>query len=251
MFNEMLHSASPSLINPRIKKTYITAPIIAIGCVFLVGFVIATAVVLSLIPLYLPRKDISLWTSPTYVLTLDFPGSLGNDGSLDSAARDAFARKIEESLGLSEGAVTVISATVATDQTGRKRRGVPISRFHRGTTNQGVQRIHIRFKFGEAKCKVQCRKTSFVTKLSANSLTVTFTYNGVRFELTFTISVRSITDNSIPSTLAPTTETTTITTTTESTTSESTSVSTISTVSTTTISTTSTTTTISSTPIVG
>ncbi|CAF2851845.1 unnamed protein product [Rotaria sp. Silwood2] len=225
----MVYAAFPPVVNPRTKIAYITAPIIGICCLLLAAFLIATAIVLSLIPIYLPRKSVS-WRAPTYLLTLNYDGSLGSDGSLDSAAREAFARKIEQLLGLSEGAVRVVQGTVVTQANKRKRRGLyvifllkkdrnkrkhhayfsPLSRFHRGITGQGIQRIILQFTFSQNKCNDNCRKPNFATKISQSSIVVEFTYNGVKFTLTAKIDVSVLTEYTTPPTLAS--DTTTITT---------------------------------------
>ncbi|CAF1028808.1 unnamed protein product [Rotaria sordida] len=213
----------PSAVNPRRKAAYISIPILSICCLLLAVFLIASTVLLSLIPIFLPKKDVS-WTSPTYFLTIDFDGSLGSDGSLDSAAREAFASKVAEALGLPEGAVIVIRGIVATEASKRKRRGLPLSRFRRGITSLGRQRIHLEYRFDETRCSSTCRSPTFVTRLPITTISVEFIYNGVRFVITGRIDFSSGTQLSIPSTLAAeafittVTETTTITTTTTETT---------------------------------
>ncbi len=82
---------------------------------FFVAFLVAATIVLSLIPLYLPEKTITRRKKlvlvdyfsfienyfflaikpPTFILTIHYDNSIGNDGYLDQTACNVFARSVK------------------------------------------------------------------------------------------------------------------------------------------------------------
>jgi len=203
---------------PRRTGLFGAGPILAICCLLFIAFLIAATIVLALIPVYLPHKNATP-ASNTFHLALNYPGTIGNDGSLDSTALNQIARSLERAKNLPTGSFNIPSGTVATTST-RKRRGYALQRLRRGKTSRGVQRIYITVVVDIEVCGPPCRRESpfkLILSYEAITVTLTFTYSGVTVTITVTIIVITDINATTPPTLGPSTTTVSTSTTTVST----------------------------------
>lgn len=102
----------------RSRFAAIGAPLIAICCLGAAAFIIATTIVLSLIPLYIPAKTATAagkrWIISShnlhiklisfrigtrdYLLAMDLAAPIGADGTLDTSARQSLGPQVNISL---------------------------------------------------------------------------------------------------------------------------------------------------------
>ncbi|UJR14944.1 hypothetical protein I4U23_001925 [Adineta vaga] len=158
-----------------------SGPILAICCLLFILFLIASTIVLALIPVYLSTRDITATgKSPSYLLTADPTAitdtsgkradysSFDADQELDSDSRTNTANAVISKLSLSSGAFLVDQCRTAYT-TSRKRRGFGILREARATN--GVK-LFCKVRFNYAKCG-RCVSTSYLQSISTFFFTAT------------------------------------------------------------------------------
>jgi hypothetical protein len=113
-----------------------TGPILAICCLLFILFLIATTIILALIPVYLPRKDVttSAASNSPYYIVGNLGQSPGGDTALDAANRARVAQSLDAATGAPAGTTTVQNGALQAVTSGRKRRTLALTR----TRRQGV-----------------------------------------------------------------------------------------------------------------
>ncbi|CAF0860702.1 unnamed protein product [Adineta steineri] len=159
------------------------APILAGACILFIMFVIASTIVLALIPTYLTTKSIAK-SSIAYYCTATYDGSLGSDGDLDATARAAFARSMEHTVHHPTDSISSDLIRAATTSTRRRKRGFALSRLNRGSVAGGIQRLYIRLN---SVGLISVLKGTFTTSFLFNNVqqTPTLTYTCSRTPITF------------------------------------------------------------------
>jgi hypothetical protein len=183
-------------------------PILAIACLLFLLLVIASVIILSLIPVYTPRKSASSTsTSAKYYIILNYSGTLSSDGTLSQSALNSIATSIQQAAGLPVGSVIVISGSASSRSTSgkRKRRASQISRSRRGLSANGLffQQIYLIIQFNSVVCP-SC--TSIVgSRLQNLSFSTTIIFLGITYPLSCTIQSIGRTVVSVPPFLLTTT----------------------------------------------
>jgi hypothetical protein len=176
-------------------------PILAVCCLLCLLFVIAAVIILSIIPVYTPRKGAGQSNlSPTYYVIISYSGTVGSDGTLSSSACSAIAAAIQQAAGLSSGSTVSVSCTASSTPVSgkRKRRASQASRSRRGLSSNGLffQLIYYTFQFNYSICP-GCT-TSFASKLLNLSFSLASTVFGTSGNLVCTILSISRTAFTIP-----------------------------------------------------
>jgi hypothetical protein len=193
-------------------------PVLALCCLLFLLLVIASTIVLALIPVYVSASQATQGgTSKSYSATADYSGSPVNDGSLDSNAKTSLGNSMATGLGVPNGGVNVKSATFATSS-GRRRRRALSHRNRRISINGLIQLLYIIFVFVRSVCG------SCITIASniAINFAVSFVYGGILFARTLSVTIFSTAVISVPATLASSTTSTTTSTSTSTTSTTST-----------------------------
>jgi len=183
------------------RRGFTQGPLLAICCLGIILFLIAATIVLALIPLYIPQKVATASSTNPYTFTFS-PNSAGRkrqtintfngtDGTLDSTATTRFTQAISIHFGFSSSAFQSTSNGVV-------------------SSVSGTRLIYIAGRFQRGICGVCTVSTATISSLS-----VSFTYNGVTYSISFTVTVLANT-NLVPVTVASTNTTTTTATTTAS-----------------------------------
>ncbi|CAF3345133.1 unnamed protein product [Rotaria socialis] len=183
-----------------------TLPLVSVCCIGLLLLLLASTIVLALIPIYLGTKDLpNLSTTSTQYLTLTPSPSVPALGDTSAADCATIANAMSSAVG-SPGSLTPSQCTFATTP-GRRRRAWPMSR----TRRQGGGFLFIKIVINLLKCP-RCRKRSNLTKWKGVRFSVSFFFFGPR---TCSFTIASIDSSSVFNRL--TTETSSTTTTTTST----------------------------------
>ncbi|UJR14943.1 hypothetical protein I4U23_001924 [Adineta vaga] len=177
-----MYAPPPAVAPGGAARTGLAAsgPILAICCLLFILFLIASTIVLALIPVYLSTRDsTATGKSPSYLLTADptgFPDNNGKratayesfdaDHDLNSESCTNTANAVTSKLSLSSGAFLVDQCRTASSA--RKRRGFGLLREAR--TNNGVK-LFCKVRFNYAKCG-RCSATSFLQSISTFIITV-------------------------------------------------------------------------------
>ncbi|CAF1098415.1 unnamed protein product [Rotaria sordida] len=205
--------SSPVSVDKGAEKAgIIGAPITTICCLGVILLIIAGTIILALIPVYLPRKDIpNLPSTATRYITLRPEQYIPPYGITSYSACSTIARQMAISLGLPAVAINPSSCTFAISSS-RRRRSQLMSRFRRQTGNS---KLYMVADIVYASCAL-CRLRTFLSKLIGLRFGATFNYYGTR-AVTFTIESIRYTSfgglSSIPTTTTSTTTTTSSTTT--------------------------------------
>ncbi|UJR14941.1 hypothetical protein I4U23_001922 [Adineta vaga] len=158
-----------------------SGPILAICCLLFILFLIASTIVLALIPVYLSTRDsTATGKSPSYLLDLDQTDSTTNkkratitsfdEGQeLDSDSRTNTANAVISKLGLSSGAF-LVDQCITKYITSRKRRGFGLLREARASS----PKLFCKVRFNLARCG-RCGATSFLQSISTFVITVSQT----------------------------------------------------------------------------
>ncbi|UJR14942.1 hypothetical protein I4U23_001923 [Adineta vaga] len=154
-----------------------SGPILAICCLLFILFLIASTIVLALIPVYLSTRDsTSSSKSSPYTLT-GTPGSIiGEDrkrtsysalteGSLDSSVPTAIANAMISALSLQSGSVLVDTCLISSSSS-RKRRGFGLLREYRDT----IPKLICLFRFEKTKC-TKCGASSYLNSIKSFTMT--------------------------------------------------------------------------------
>jgi len=149
--------APPPVAAVPVRRRAFNAPLAAICCLGLILFLIAATIVLALIPIYLPRKDVSTdGTTNPFSFTLTPDQTLGDDGPLSADAQNDLANSISTGAGLPAGSLALDSAVAATSSR-RRRQDSDLERDKRATN----QKVYCRGRFRHSVCGL-CRIINFL-----------------------------------------------------------------------------------------
>ncbi|CAF1159951.1 unnamed protein product [Rotaria sp. Silwood1] len=147
----------------------LAGPLLLFCCPLIVLFLAAATIVLSLIPVYVEKSVPVVGLCPqTFYAIGNYPGSLGNDRYLSGAERQNLAQAMEQQLHLRSGSIVIEQAAIATTAQKRKRRGYDLTRFRRGQTALGIQRLYVIFRINQRRsisCKLRSNSLSGTTAL--------------------------------------------------------------------------------------
>ncbi|CAF2033946.1 unnamed protein product [Rotaria magnacalcarata] len=157
-----------------------TVPLVSICCFCTLLLLLASTIVLALIPIYLKTKDIpNLSTSSTQYITLTSSTNIPGYGDTSATDCSTISNALSGAVGAS-GAVTPVSCTFAS-QSGRRRRAWTISR----TRRQSGARLFMKVIISYKQCG-RCRLKSHLIKWNGKKFSVSFSFFGAR-SVTFTI----------------------------------------------------------------
>jgi len=144
-------------------------------CILLLGgLLFAAAIVIGIIPAYLPTTRIRthrvFQTEPVY-LTVQANNTAGNNGAISSQNFDALARAIEDSRGLQRGTVTVTASAFNTPATGRKKRNIFALRRRKRANGQF---LYLTIQFNLVTCTF-CFGPSFLQSLVGTTFSSSIT----------------------------------------------------------------------------
>ncbi|CAF1550954.1 unnamed protein product [Rotaria sp. Silwood1] len=186
-------------------------PLAAICCLCVLFFLLAATIILALIPVYLPKKDLSnLPSTKTKYIILNPQQYVPAYGTASSSACNAIASKMASAIGYPSGSITSSSCSFAVGSR-RRRRSKWLSRSRRQSRSG---KLFMQAVINYDKCQ-RCRLSSYLKKLLGITFTADFIYYGSR-SVTFTVA--SISDTPFGSLSTDATTTTTTTTTTSTTT---------------------------------
>jgi len=187
-------------VTPRRRGILAGGPILAVCCLGIILFLIASTIVLALIPVYLPTRNTNLGgTTQTFFFLLTPNVTLGDDGTLSPAAEAAIANAISAQLGFVPSSLQFDgNIVVATKSSKRRRRGFGLTRNERA---QNRQQCYGRGRFLRQFCK-QCVITKFVF-----TIVVVFFYGGILQVVEFLVTIFLI-SFPFPATLSSSTTTT-------------------------------------------
>ncbi|CAF1051581.1 unnamed protein product [Adineta ricciae] len=168
-----------------------SGPLLAICCLLFILFLIASTIVLALIPVYLSTRDSNSSTySPTYLMTMTpTNGSFGGEGTLSSDSLSTIASASETATGIPSGSFSVNSGTSTANSSGRrKRRGFGLIRHRRA-----ISIVYCPFAFNRKRCGARCDGSAFRAKIKTFTIIVTVivsgtTYTNVIFTVVITYS---------------------------------------------------------------
>jgi len=144
-------------------------------CLLLLGgLLIASAIVIGIIPAYLPttrvRTQRVFQTEPVY-LTVQVNNTANNNGQIPGQNFDPLARAIEDARGLQRGTVTVTASGFNTPATGRKKRNIFALRRRKRANGQF---LYLTILFNLVTCTF-CSGPSFLQSLVGTSFTSAIT----------------------------------------------------------------------------
>jgi len=148
--------APPPVAAVPVRRRAFNAPLAAICCLGLILLLIAATIVLALIPIYLPRKDVNAGTTNPFSFTLTPDQTLGDDGPLSADAQNSLANSISTGAGLPAGSLALDSAVAATSSR-RRRQDSDLERDKRATN----QKVYCRGRFRHSVCGL-CRIINFL-----------------------------------------------------------------------------------------
>lgn len=157
---------------------FAAGPILAICCLLFILLLIATTIILALIPVYLPRKDVTTVNSPTYYASGNLDQSPGGDAALDANNRARLANSIAAGTGAPAGAVTVPNAAIQGQAGRRKRRKLGLIRNRRDEPKASVFTLFIVINFNIRRC-ISCGLAGFASKLASFPIIVELFVFGV------------------------------------------------------------------------
>jgi hypothetical protein len=154
-----MYAPPPVVVPVARQRTGIlgAGPILAIACLLFLLLIIASVIILSLIPVYTPRRAGSTsGNSQVYFIILNYNGTLGSDGTLSQSALNSIARAIEQARGLPTGSIVAVSGSASSTAVAgkRKRRASQVSRSRRGILNGFSQLIYFFFVFNLLLCRI-------------------------------------------------------------------------------------------------
>jgi hypothetical protein len=160
------------------RRSY--ASLLALCFIPLCLCLIASTIVLALIPVYLSSRSTSINNQVFYGRGATV-NSLGNDGTLSASANAAIAQQLAAALGVPAGSISVPSGTVSTSGSvgRRRRRKIGLSRNRRAQTNGGTQYIFITIIFNRRGCG---GRRCYITP-GTYTITVTIIFNGQSFTI--------------------------------------------------------------------
>ncbi|CAF0965275.1 unnamed protein product [Adineta ricciae] len=167
-----------------------SGPLLAVCCLLFILFLIASTIVLALIPVYLATRDGNTITnSPTYLMTLSPTNGTGlTETNLDSTSLSNIATAAATAANAPSGSFSVNSGTSTVNTAGRrKRRGFGLVRQRR----DGFK-LYCPFSFNRLRCGGLCDGGAFRKRIQTfytiiNVLT-SFGYQNIYFFVTITYS---------------------------------------------------------------
>lgn len=158
-------------------------PFATVCCIGSVLLLIAGTIVLALIPIYTPQKDLTASSNTNRYLSLSQSGNVPPYGTTTSTACNSINSAMGTAAGVSSGATTASSCNFATQSSGRRRRSWMSSRSRRqSSTTLLFMNIIIDF----VKCP-RCRIESYINRFVGLQFTTTFEYVGKTYTVTFTV----------------------------------------------------------------
>jgi len=155
-------------------------PLLALCCLLCTLLVIASTIVLALIPIYLQTATAAATAASQPRYTNFDLGTQISDGALPTSSANAIADPIRQGLGYPAGSVGVTSATAATTNTGKRRRRALQQRDRRvAIAGFGIQLIYVVFFIILTVCRTACSTVIAAFILPAFILTI----NGIAFSV--------------------------------------------------------------------
>lgn len=157
-----------------------TIPLVSICCLGILLLLLASTIILALIPIYVGTKTLNLSPNSKQYTTLNPSSSIPGYGDTSASACSTIGNAMGSAVGAT-GALSPSKCTFASTS-GRRRRAWSVSR----TRRQGGATLFMEIVISLDSCK-RCRSKSHLKKWKGIKFTVSFFYFGDR-TITFTIS---------------------------------------------------------------
>ncbi|CAF1163732.1 unnamed protein product [Rotaria magnacalcarata] len=175
---------APPVDKAGISRYIPAVPILAICCLGLLLLVIAATIILALIPLYVPDKNIdNLVTTSTKYFTLDPLSAVTENGITTAETCRTISNSLESRVAIPFESLIPISCTFASQSSGRRRRSsYAYRRFRR---QSGTARLFMKAIINYTRCPL-CRSKTYLSKWINQEFSSTFAFNGTR-SISFTV----------------------------------------------------------------
>jgi len=167
-----MYAPPPAVVAPAPRRSGLAAggPLLAICCLLFILFLIASTIVLALIPVYVQRDIDPVGNSPRYTAVMTPQGRDDvPEGNFDQNSLNNFNAASDSAVGLNSGAFNADSSTSTQGAGKRKRRGFGLVRERRAS---GIS--YCKFRFNRRRCSI-CGTRNFLRRVIQYTITIVIT----------------------------------------------------------------------------